>query len=333
MIVARAPLRISLAGGGSDLPSFYKQSIGQVFSFTIDKYVYIACHEQFLGGIRLSYSKTENVKKIEDIEHPLIREVMKLINFNESIEIGSYADVPGNGTGLGSSSAFCVALLTALNAYKQIKIGPLYLAKTASEIEIIKCNEPIGKQDQFATSFGGINHFIFNPNEDVLIERHFNKNISSFLENSILLFYLGSGRESSQILKAQNDAMVKNSTEFNSVKKISDKVPEMISAVKNMDIFKVSDLINESWENKKNLNKKISNDLIENAIMHAKFNGALAAKVLGAGGGGFLMVTVEQHKRNSFLKNFCEFKNLSFKISEFGAQVVYDDESINKFKI
>lgn len=328
MLVARAPLRISLAGGGSDLPSFYRNDFGQVFSFAINKHVYIACHELFSGGIRLSYSKTENIKSIMDIEHPLIRESMKALKFNESIELGSFADIPGTGTGLGSSSAFTVALVAVLSEFKKLKIDSKLLATTASHIEIDMCLEPIGKQDQFASAYGGINHFIFHANEDVSVNKYYDPETANFLEQSIALYYLGAGRSASDILSSQNKSMIEGRIEHDSVKKIRDRVPDIINSVISQDISMMAKLINESWDDKKKLQTKISNFEIENSIKMAFEAGAIAAKVIGAGGGGFLMLVVDPDKRKDFLGKFLSLRNLPFEISKNGASIVYSDERI-----
>ena len=326
MIVSKAPLRISLAGGGSDLPSFYKYDEGQVFSFCINKYVYIACHELFSGGIRLSYSKTENLKSVSDIEHPLIRESMKLLNFEESIEIGSFADVPGSGTGLGSSSAFTVALIAAIREFSKKEFNSKFLAESACLVEIEKCNEPIGKQDQYASAYGGINQFIFHKNDSVTVNEFYSLDSSNFLEQSILLFYLGTGRDSSAILKYQNNAMLHGRNELEAVKRIRDRVPELIDSVLKQDVAGMAAIVRDSWDDKKNLHAHVSNSSIDSAISTAFSAGAIAAKVVGAGGGGFLMVVVDPARRLEFIDKFKILRNLPFKISKNGAEVVYSDE-------
>ena len=326
MIVTKAPLRISLAGGGSDLPSFYKTNEGQVFSFAINKYVYIACHELFSGGIRLSYSRTENVKLVSDIEHPLIRESLTHLNFQKSIEIGSFADVPGTGTGLGSSSALTVALLAAISEFSNKTFNSKSLAESASIVEIEKCKEPIGKQDQYASAYGGINQFIFHKNDSVTVMDYYSTSTSNFLEQSIMLFYLGTGRDSSAILTHQNNAMQRGSTEIESVKSIRDRVPELIDSVLKQDVGAMAAVIRESWDDKKKLHAHISNSSIDSAISSALSSGAIAAKVVGAGGGGFLMVVVDPDKRSQFIEKFKNLRQLPFRISEKGAEVVYSDE-------
>lgn len=326
MIVSKAPLRISLAGGGSDLPSFYGLEEGQVFSFSIDKYVYIACHNLFSGGLRLSYSKTETIKSIFDISHPLIRETLKFLNFEESIEIGSFADVPGFGTGLGSSSAFTVALLAAIREFSKMEYDSRFLAESASIVEIEKCNEPIGKQDQYASAYGGINQITFHTDNSVSVKEFYSESISKFLEQSISLFYLGAGRDSSSILKHQNKAMQEEESKFQLVKKIRDRVPELIESVTEQNVDLMAQIIRDSWEDKKKLQTQISNSSIDKAIFNAISAGALAAKVVGAGGGGFLMVVIDPEKRREFLDRFDTLRELPFKVSKNGAGVVFSDE-------
>lgn len=324
--MSKAPLRISLAGGGSDLPSFYNLEEGQVFSFSIDKYVYIACHELFSGGLRLSYSKTETVSSILDISHPLIRETLKLLNFEESIEIGSFADVPGFGTGLGSSSAFTVALLAAIRKYSKKDFDAKFLAESASTVEIEKCFEPIGKQDQYASAYGGVNQIIFHTNNSVTVNQFYSKSISNFLEQSISLFYLGVGRDASAILRHQNKAMREGGNKFELVKRIRDRVPELMESVIEQNIEAMAKIIRDSWEDKKRLETQISNSSIDKVISSAISAGALAAKVVGAGGGGFLMVVFDPEKRKEFLDRFKVLRNLPFKVSNRGAEIVFSDE-------
>jgi D-glycero-alpha-D-manno-heptose-7-phosphate kinase len=326
MIVTKAPLRISLAGGGSDLASFYRTNEGQVFSFAINKYVYIACHDLFSGGIRLSYSKTETVKLVSDIEHPLIRESLTHLNFEKPIEIGSFADVPGTGTGLGSSSAFTVALLTAISELSKKQFDSKSLAESASLVEIEKCKEPIGKQDQYASAYGGINQFVFHKDDSVTVNNFYTTDTSNFLEQSILLFYLGAGRDSSIILTHQNNAMQNGNIQIEAVKRIRDRVPELIESVLKQDVGAMAAVIRESWDDKKKLHAHVSNSSIDSAISSALSSGAIAAKVVGAGGGGFLMVVVYPDKRFQFIEKFKNLRQLPFRISEKGAEVVYSDE-------
>ena len=315
MLVARAPLRISLAGGGSDLPSFYRNDFGQVFSFAINKHVYIACHELFSGGIRLSYSKTENVKSIMDIEHPLIRESMKALKFNESIELGSFADVPGTGTGLGSSSAFTVALLAVLSEFKKLKIDSKLLATTASHIEIDMCLEPIGKQDQFASAFGGMNYIEYanelgNSRVDVkrldsnsienymiLIPTHIEHHAAKILDNINFEAKTFVIRELCNMAKMQGNQRVNNN--------------------------EYGRLLNSAWVLKKQMSDDISSEEIDSMYDRCLGAGAFGSKLLGAGGGGYMLALTDS--KSAIRKEFSDRTCLDVGISHEGARVVYRD--------
>ncbi len=330
MILSRAPLRVSLAGGGSDLPAFYEQEPGEVLSFTIDKYVYIAAHELFKGGIRLSYSKTEDIDNPHQIEHPLIRETFLETNFMQAIEVGSFADVPGTGTGLGSSSAFTVALLNALSHLngksQSCSDMPKYLANTACKIEIERCGQLIGKQDQFASAYGGVNQIKFNSDGSTEVESLLtDDSLENFLNQCLALFYLGFGRPGSDILNDQSSNLKNKATEFQSMLELKNLVPEMRMALANKDHIHLGQLLTKGWHLKASTSASISSPQIENAFSEALELGALGGKVVGAGGGGFFLLALEPEKRASFIKNFTRYRHLPFRISRTGAEIIYSD--------
>ena len=330
MILSRAPLRVSLAGGGSDLPAFYEQEPGEVLSFTIDKYVYIAAHELFKGGIRLSYSKTEEVDNPHQIEHPLIRETFLETNFMQSIEVGSFADVPGTGTGLGSSSAFTVALLNGLTHLSGMSRScsdiPKYLADTACKIEIERCGQLIGKQDQFASAYGGVNQIKFNPDGSTEVESLLTDgSLENFLNESLALFYLGFGRPGTEILNEQSAKLKNKANEFQSMLELKNLVPEMRIALTNKDHNYLGHLLTKGWQLKASTSASISSPHIETAFSEALELGALGGKVVGAGGGGFFLLALEPEKRELFIKNFSKYRNLPFRISRTGAEIIYSD--------
>ncbi len=330
MILSRAPLRVSLAGGGSDLPTFFEQEQGQVLSFAIDKYVYIAAHELFKGGIRLSYSKTEEVDFPGQIEHPLIRETFLESQFSQPIEIGSFADVPGTGTGLGSSSAFTVALLNALlhlngTATTHQKTSE-YLAETACKIEIQRCGQLIGKQDQYASAFGGLNVITFNSDGSTKVESLLtDDSMVDFLNGSLALFYLGFGRPGSEILNEQSRNLKEKKDEFKAMKELRNLVPEMLIALSNKDSRHLGELLTKGWKLKASTSNSISSPQIEQAFEEAMNLGALGGKVVGAGGGGFILLALEQKKREEFIRSFSKYRNLPFSISRSGAEIIYSD--------
>jgi D-glycero-alpha-D-manno-heptose-7-phosphate kinase len=326
MILTRAPLRISLAGGGSDLPSFFSHGFGEVLSFAIDQYVYIAAHSYFSGGIKLSYSKTELVRSHVEIQHPLFRNAMKSLDFHGDIELSSFADVPGSGTGLGSSSAFTVALIHTLLTFNRNHMTAHEIASLACKIEIEMCRDPIGKQDQFASAYGGINRFKFLSDGSVTVNQ--NSSLLSkvdFLNNSLLLYYTGSGRSSTSILQEQSLAMAPGSGSFNAVSRIRDKVEEMENYILEENAFGMGQLLDESWNDKKSLSSGISNYLFEGMLAKAKELGALGGKLVGAGGGGFLLLCVTPEKRSTFIEKFDSLRHLPFKVSTQGVETVYSD--------
>ena len=324
--MTRAPLRISLAGGGSDLPSFYVQDFGEVLSFSINKYVYIAAHSYFSGGIRLSYSQTETVTNFQSIRHPLFKNVLKYFNFDGNIELSSFADIPGTGTGLGSSSAFTVALVRSLSQYMKLEHSTEEIARIACEVEIEMCGDPIGKQDQYASAFGGIKRYRFNADHSVsVIDKGDFTTKTDFLNNSLLLFYTGYGRSSTTILENQSSSMISSKQSYRAVARIRDKVRGMEDAIAAEDVYRVGDLIDSAWQEKKSLDAGISNSEIDELLLYARKFGSLGGKLVGAGGGGFLLVCVPSERRAEFLKNFTLLPNFPFRISHTGVEVIYSE--------
>ncbi|MBA3872764.1 MAG: galactokinase [Anaerolineae bacterium] len=295
MIITRSPLRISLGGGGTDLPSYYRDHTGFVISAAIDKYVYITIHETFVPDLIVKYSKMERVSAIEDLQHPIIREAMKLLNMPPGyLEITSMADIPA-GTGLGSSGSFTTSLLKALHIHNKNLIHPRELAEQACDIELNRLGEPIGKQDQYIAAFGGITCFRYLPNDQVeawplkvSTETRYN------LEDNLLLFFTGYSRSASAILKEQDDKskdhnqiMIDN---LHFIKEIGEKSKE---ALETGDLHTFAELMNVHWEHKKQRSGAMSNPQIDEWYQLARKNGALGGKLIGAGGGGFLMFYAE----------------------------------------
>jgi D-glycero-alpha-D-manno-heptose-7-phosphate kinase len=291
MIITRSPLRISLGGGGTDLPSYYEKFGGFLIAAAIDKYVYITLHKTFIPEMIIKYSKMEKVSSINSIEHPIIRESLKLIDIDiRSLEMTSMADIPA-GTGLGSSGSFTTALLKSLHSYKKDLIHPKELAEEACDIEINKLSEPIGKQDQYIAAYGGITCFEYNKDGSVnAYPLKISKETLYDLEDNLLLFFTGYSRSASSILKEQNDkskednqSMIDN---LHFVKELGIKSKE---ALENGDLMKFGDLMNVHWDHKKKRSSGMSNPKINEWYELAMKNGALGGKLIGAGGGGFLM--------------------------------------------
>lgn len=299
MIIARSPLRITLGGGGTDLPSFSKEHGGFLIAAAIDKYIYITLHETFIKDLIIKYSCYERVSSASQIQHPIIREAFKLLDINNTnIELVSIADIPA-GTGLGSSGTFTCALLQALNTYKKNIIHPNELAEQACHIEIDLLKEPIGKQDQYISAYGGVKCFEFNRDNTV---KAYPLNITDEtlhnLEDNLLLFFTGYSRSSSSILKEQNNktkereqSMIDN---LHYVKSIGYKSKE---ALESGNINEFAELMNEHWGYKKQRSNNMTNSKIDDWYNMAMKNGAIGGKLIGAGGGGFLMFVTNQNAK------------------------------------
>jgi len=291
MIITRSPLRISLGGGGTDLPSYYSEHGGFLIAAAIDKYVYITLHRTFIQELIIKYSKLERVTSVDQLEHPIVREAMKAVQVAApNLELTAMADIPA-GTGLGSSGSFTTALLKALHAYKKNIIHPAELAEQACDIEINRLGEPIGKQDQYIAAIGGITAFTFHRDGRVEFrpckvseETLFN------LEDNLLLFFTGYSRSASAILKDQNDRSKKNDSamldNLHFTKELGHKSLEALESGK-LDEF--ARLMDVHWQRKKARSSGMSNTQINIWYDHAMAHGALGGKVIGAGGGGFLM--------------------------------------------
>src|SRR4051812_21361618 len=291
MIITRSPLRISLGGGGTDLPSYYREHSGFLIAAAIDKYVYINVHRRFVDGFLLKYSSLEEAATIDEIKHPIIREALKVADIQErNLEITSMADIPA-GTGLGSSGSFTTALLKALHALKKNLVHPAELAEQACCIELEKLREPIGKQDQYISAYGGITSFRFLPDGRVeAAPLKLSEETLFNLEDNLLLFFTGYARSASAILKEQDDksraadpAMVDN---LHFIKELGGQSQLALEAG---DLDEFAGLMDVHWQRKKERSKGMSNADINAWYDCAMANGALGGKVIGAGGGGFLM--------------------------------------------
>jgi D-glycero-alpha-D-manno-heptose-7-phosphate kinase len=288
-------------GGGSDLPNFYEKDFGQVLSCSINKYIYLVINKPFNNEIRLSYSKTEIVNSRAEILHPLFRETLLEVGPEDNVEVGSFADVPDTGTGLGSSSSFTVALVAGLKEFQDQKISPQEIADLACRIEIARCKDPIGKQDQYASAIGGLNKFRFNPDGSVLVSKQslpFESLI--FFQNSLYLIHLGFARSSNSILRTQNQLLETNPKVFENTKHLRNLVDDMLLAIKSLDMHIIGELLEESWEIKKQLSDGISNKQIDEIFDLLKSWGSSGGKLLGAGGGGFLLMVVPIQNQKTF---------------------------------
>jgi D-glycero-alpha-D-manno-heptose-7-phosphate kinase len=291
MIITRSPLRISLGGGGTDLPSYFREHSGFLIAAAIDKYVYINVHRRFVDGFLLKYSSLEEAATIDEIKHPIIREALKLAGIQErNLEITSMADIPA-GTGLGSSGSFTTALLKAFHALKKNLVHPAELAEQACCIELEKLGEPIGKQDQYISAYGGITSFRFMPDGRVeAVPLKISEETLFNLEDNLLLFFTGYARSASAILKEQDDRSKKaDAAMTENLHFIKDLGKQSQKALEAGNLEEFGRLMDVHWQRKKERSQDMSNADINAWYDCAMANGALGGKVIGAGGGGFLM--------------------------------------------
>jgi len=290
MIISRAPVRITLGGGGTDLASYYSKHEGFLIAGGIDKYVFISANKRFYDSIRLSYSQTEIVDEVAQIKHRIFREALKLLGVERGIELVSIADVPAN-CGLGTSSSFTVSLLNALHTYKRDFVNQRQLADEACHVEIDVLNEPIGKQDQYMAAFGGLTCLTFEKNGNVIVEPlKISSEDMDRLEGNILLFHTGIERSASEILDEQDKKSRKDDPDMiENLHRIKEIGLETRRVLEKGDIDALGELLHVHWETKRKRSKSMTNPFIDECYEAARKNGALGGKIMGAGGGGFFM--------------------------------------------
>jgi D-glycero-alpha-D-manno-heptose-7-phosphate kinase len=324
MIITRSPLRISLGGGGTDLPSYYREHSGFVIAAAIDKYVYITLHRTFVEELIVKYSKLERVRTIDEVQHPIIREALKLTQVSAPyLEIASMADIP-SGTGLGSSGSFTTALLKALHAYRRHLIHPEELAEQACHIELEKLGEPIGKQDQYIAAYGGITCFRFLPNGKVEAwPLKIQPDTLYGLEDNLLLFFTGYSRSASSILEEQDKKSKGNDKDMvANLHFVKELGRESRDALEAGDLHRFGELMNVHWEHKKQRSANMSNAHINQWYDLARANGAVGGKLIGAGGGGFLMFYAEDKARLRRAMREAGLQEVRFRFDFEGTTVV-----------
>jgi D-glycero-alpha-D-manno-heptose-7-phosphate kinase len=322
MIISKTPFRISFAGGVSDLRDYYRHSYGSVVSTAINKFIYVTVNSKFDNKIRVSYSKTEIVPKVSNIRHPIVREGLKLTKLDGGLEITTIADIP-SGTGLGSSSAFTVGLLNALYAFKGEHKGAELLADEACKIEIDILKEPIGKQDQYACAYGGLNQIRFNPDESVFVDPVISqRETKKKLDSNLLLFYTGIHRRASTILTESKQNMGNLKEHVDTLRDLSE---EMANALRNNDLSGFGELLNKAWQYKKKTGK-VSNAEIDTYYEKARSAGALGGKILGAGGGGFLLLYCEKRHQQKVRDRLSNLKETEFHLEPQGSRIIYVEE-------
>jgi D-glycero-alpha-D-manno-heptose-7-phosphate kinase len=315
---------MSFAGGGSDLPSFYRKFGGAVVSTAINKFVYITLNEKFDHRIRVSYSRTEEADTVAEVQHPLVREAMKLLGVQGGIEITSVADIPSKGSGLGSSSAFTVGLLHALHAYYGRYAPAEQLAQEACAIEIERCGEPIGKQDQYAAAFGGFNFIEFNADDSVSIEPILCKRGTMMqLQENILVFYTGLSRSASVVLKNQQEAVAASPAKQKSLQRITELARELKRELQRNNVGAFGEILHEGWELKRSITSEISSEQIDGWYSAARRAGAVGGKLLGAGSGGFLMFYAPRHKHDDIAAALNGLRRIPFRFEPQGSRIIF----------
>lgn len=323
MIISRTPLRVSFAGGGSDLSEYYKTGYGAVVSTAIDKYIYITVNKKFDDLIRVSYSQTEMVKSVDEVKHNIIREALKLVGIEKGIEVVYMGDIPlgSAGIGLGSSSSLAVGVLNALYAYKGEYATAERLASEACKIEIDILGHPIGKQDQYIAAYGGFNFIQFNRDETVYVDPIICKRkTKSRLNDNLMMFYTGIERVSSDILKEQKQKTKDNLAYLDNMVSLAGEVRKCIT---DNSLNKFAEILHEGWLYKKKLASGISTALIDDYYEKALRAGAIGGKILGAGGGGFLLLYCEKEHQNKVREQMSGLEEIPFSFEPQGSKIIY----------
>jgi len=327
MIITKTPLRISLVGGGTDIPEFYQRHGGAVISMAIDKYIYVSVNKKFDDGVRVSYSITENVNSVEELKHDIVRETLKLFQVYDGIEIVSVADIPGGGSGLGSSSAFAVGLNYALRRYtgRSVNYHPSTFAESAYSVERELCGHPVGKQDHYAASYGGFRYYQFNKDDTVFVSPiRLTNDKRDELMSKLMLFWIGKTRHANKILAEQARAIKENSAVEANACAMYDCAINLHNDLINNDVSRVGQLLDKNWKLKKQLAMGITTKEIDIYYDMAMEAGAEGGKLCGAGGSGFLLfyAPVEKHKD---IEQVLGLRRVPFGINNIGATIVYDE--------
>ena len=324
MIISRTPLRVSFFGGGSDLPCYYRRHGGAVLSTAIDHSVYVTVSRKFDNAVRVSYSRTEEVDRASQVEHPLAREALALVGVDGGIEITSVADIPAKGTGLGSSSSFTVGLLNALHAYCGRHATAAQLAEESCHIEIERCGEPIGKQDQYAAAYGGFNFIRFNTDDSVEVKKVIClPNVLADLQARLLYFYTGITRSASALLQRQSEALAAPGEKSDAMGQMVRFAEDAFQALCAGNSDTLGEMLHEAWQIKRSLTGDISNGLIDEAYQAATAAGAEGGKLLGAGGGGFLMFIAPPERHDGIRSALQPLREVPFRFAAAGSSIIF----------
>jgi D-glycero-alpha-D-manno-heptose-7-phosphate kinase len=324
MIITRAPLRMSFVGGGSDMEAYFSKALGRVISVTINKYVYIVVKKKFGGGLRVSYSQTEICNHVDEIKHEIVRECLKLCEIEDGIEIVSMADIPGSGSGLGSSSAFTVALLMALFRFRGQSKSQEEIANLACEVEINRCGAPIGKQDQYASAIGGLNIFNFHSCGSVSYEKYnLADDIFSNINRHLLILYTGKTRSASALLSEQQKVVLESSIKRKTISNMVKLIEPCCETLEQNDMLSFGNIMHKNWMLKKRLTNSISSNWIDLAYEKAIMNGAFGGKIMGAGAGGFFMFISPPNLHNRIACKLL-MEQMVVKCENDGCKVIFE---------
>jgi D-glycero-alpha-D-manno-heptose-7-phosphate kinase len=329
MIITKTPLRISLVGGGTDIPEFYLKHGGAVISMAIDKYIYVMVNKKFDGGVRVSYSITENVNESEELKHDIVRETLKLFQIFDGIEVVSVADIPGGGSGLGSSSSFAVGLNYALRRYTGVSVNyhPSTFAENSYQVEREMCGHPVGKQDHYAAAYGGFRYYQFNKDDTVFVSPiRLTNDKTEELKSKLMLFWIGKTRHANKILAEQARGIKENTAIDAQACSIYGGANHLYDELCDNNISNIGLYLRENWKFKKQLAMGITTKEIDIYYDMAMEAGAEGGKLCGAGGSGFLLfyAPVEKHKD---IEQVLGLRRVPFDINNIGATVVYDERN------
>jgi len=324
MIISQTPYRVSFAGGGTDLPSFYRNEPGAVISAAINRHMYVTVSPRFESSIRVAYNQTEIASSVDEIQHTIVREALRMTNLEGHLEITTIGDVPA-GTGMGSSSSLTVGVLQALYAFKGSVVSPGRLGQEACAIEIDRLGKPIGRQDQYAAAFGGINFIRFNPNHSVDVEPvPCTRETLKRLEERVLLLYTQDQRSADTILRKQQAATRELVPVLRKMRDLAHDMRVSLSDGGDLDHFAA--LLHEGWELKRSLGLGIATQKIDEWYAAARAAGAQGGKLLGAGGGGFLMVMAPKERHEAIRKALGHPRELPFEIDPRGSRIIFISE-------
>ncbi|MDX1933046.1 MAG: hypothetical protein SFU56_10615 [Capsulimonadales bacterium] len=322
MIITQTPLRISFAGGGTDFRKYYERAGGAVLSTAIDKYIYVIIKERFDRKLRIGYSRTEMTDSVDEIEHELVRESLRRVGIDAGVEVATMADIPSEGSGLGSSSAVTVGLLHAMYTYQGELVTPERLAREACEIEIDVLGKPIGKQDQYIAAYGGLRRIRFRPDETVEVERvPCSEEQRRRLGENLLLFYTGIARKADTILSEQQDNIERRRETLD---RLHQQTEEIYEALTGENLMRVGRILAEGWRHKRQLAERITNPEIDSMYDRALDAGAVGGKIAGAGGGGFLLLLCPPDRQAAVRQALKSLRELPFAPERDGTKVIFN---------